>query len=93
MAGLVPAFTDGQHVYLDDDATTTVGAHLTGRVDLAGRLVRVERSCTGWQDRRNWIVRQLHHGRVDGMPVFRFDDEWLFTVVEPLPDQRRQTSN
>ena len=40
----VAAFTDGRHFYFDDDNAARVGAHLTGRLDLAGRLVRVERS-------------------------------------------------
>lgn len=93
MADPVSAYIDGQHFYFDDATTAEVGAHLTGRVDLSGRLVNVERTGIGWREQRGWINRPLHHRRVTGTPVFRFDDEWLFTVVQTLPEQRRQRSN
>jgi hypothetical protein len=91
----VQAFTDGLHYYFDDDATARVGAQLTGRRDLAGRLVRVQRNAVGWEEHRNRVVRQLHRRHIDGRTVFRFDEEWLFTAIAPavssaggLGDQR-----
>ena len=93
MAEPVPTFTDGLHVYFDDATTARVGAHLTGRVDLAGRPVHVDRSGVGWREHRGLNIRSLHHRHVAGSSVFRFDDEWLFTVVEPVPHQRRQGSD
>ncbi len=82
-AGPLPAYTDGQHYYFDDDAVARAGAHLSGLLDLAGRPVRVERTGSGWQEFRGRQQRQLHQRHVDGRSVYRFDDEWLFTLVRP----------
>jgi hypothetical protein len=79
----VEAFTDGQHFYFDDATVARVGAHLTGLVDLAGRPVRIERTEQGWHEQRGQHIRQLHQRHVRGRVVYRFDDEWLFTVVSP----------
>ena len=79
----VAAYTDGQHYYFDDDNIARVGAHLTGLLDLAGRTVRVERSGRGWHEQRDRQVRPLHQRHIGGQNYFRFDDEWLFTVVSP----------
>lgn len=80
----VPAYTDGRYFYFDDDNAARVGAHLTGRLDLAGRPVRVERSDTGWCEHRGGSHRRpLHQRHIDGQVVYRFDEEWLFTVVTP----------
>lgn len=80
----VEAYTDGRHFYFDDDNVARVGAHLTRRLDLAGRSVRVERSAAGWCEQRGaGHVRLLHHRHVGGQVVYRFDEEWLFTVVSP----------
>lgn len=81
--GPLNAYTDGQHFYFDDDAVARAGAHLSGQLDLAGRTVTVERSASGWQEFRGRQERPLHQRSVDGRPVFRFDEEWLFTVVRP----------
>ena len=79
----VDAYTDGQHFYFDDANIARVGAHLTGLLDLAGRPVRVERSGPGWHEQRGLQERPLHRRHIDGRTYFRFDDEWLFTVVSP----------
>ena len=87
----VDAFTDGQHFYFDDAGVARLGAHLTGRLDLAGRSVRVERSEEGWYEQRGRQILPLHQRRVGGRTVFRFDQEWLFTVVPaaiPAQEQR-----
>jgi hypothetical protein len=81
--GPLPAYTDGQHYYFDDDAVARAGAHLSGLLDLAGRPVTVERSASGWQEFRGRQERPLHQRHVAGKRVFRFDEEWLFTVVRP----------
>lgn len=81
----IDAFTDGQHYYFDDANTARIGAHLTGRLDLAGRPVRVERTESGWSELRGTQERPVHLREVDGRPVYRFDDEWLFTVAMPQP--------
>lgn len=81
------AYTDGQHFYFDDASTARVAAHLTGRLDLAGRPVRVERTRFGWSELRGHQERPLHQRHIDGRPVFRFDDEWLFTVALLHPRQ------
>lgn len=81
--GPLPAYTDGHHYYFDNDAVARAGAHLSGLRDLAGRLVTVERSESGWQEFRGAQERSLHQRRIGGRQVFRFDDEWLFTVVRP----------
>lgn len=83
LIGPVAAFTDGQHFYFDHAGVARVGAHLSGSLDLAGRPVRVERNDSGWQEQRGRQVRQLHQRRINGADVFRFDEEWLFRVVEP----------
>jgi hypothetical protein len=89
----VPAFTDGQHFYFDDATVARVGAHLSGRLDLAGRPVRIERSDQGWHEQRGRHIRPLHQRSVNGEPVFRFDEEWLFSVVpEPIPAQQQNLS-
>ena len=79
----VDAYTDGQHFYFDDVNAAHIGAHLTGRLDLAGRPVRVERGHTGWTEHRGASVRQVHQRHIGGHTVFRFDTEWLFTIVHP----------
>ena len=92
MLSPVDAFTDGQHFYFDDAAVARIGAHLTGDLDLAGRFVRVERSDAGWQEQRGREIRQLHQRRIRGQSVFRFDREWLFSVVPvaiPAQEQHR----
>ena len=81
--GPLPAYTDGQHYYFDDDAVALAGVHLSGLRDLAGRTVTVERSASGWQELRGRQERPLHQRHVQGRQVFRFDDEWLFTMVRP----------
>ena len=81
--GPLPAYTDGHHYYFDDDAVVRAGAHMSGLRDLAGRTVTVERSASGWHEFRDRQERQLHQRHIAGQPVFRFDDEWLFTVVRP----------
>ena len=81
--GPLPAYTDGQHFYFDHDAVARAGAHLSGLRDLAGRTVTVQQSESGWQELRGDQERSLHQRHVDGRQVFRFDDEWLFTVVRP----------
>ena len=75
--------TDGRHFYFDEDNTARVAADLTGRRDLAGRPVRVERTSTGWREQRGTQVRPLRQRRINGRVVYRFDEEWLFTVVTP----------
>ncbi len=81
----VAAYTDGRYFYFDDDNAARVGAHLTGRLDLAGRPVRVERTHVGWCEQRGRShFRPLHHRHIGGRVVYRFDEEWLFTVVTPL---------
>lgn len=81
--GPLPAYTDGHHYYFDDAAVAQAGAHLSGLLDLAGRTVSVERSASGWQEYRGQQERSLHQRHISGRQVFRFDDEWLFTVVRP----------
>jgi hypothetical protein len=81
--GPLPAYTDGHHYYFDDAAVAQAGAHLSGLLDLAGRTVSVERSASGWQEYRGRQERSLHQRHIAGRQVFRFDDEWLFTVVRP----------
>lgn len=81
--GPLPAYTDGHHFYFDDDAVARAAAHLSGLLDLAGRPVTVERSETGWQEFRGRQERPLHQRHIGGRQVFRFDEEWLFTVVRP----------
>lgn len=81
--GPLPAFTDGQHYYFENHAVAQAGAHLSGLLDLAGRTVTVQRSASGWQEYRGAQERPLHQRHIDGRQVFRFDDEWLFTVVRP----------
>jgi hypothetical protein len=89
----VPAFTDGQHFYFDDAGVARVGAHLTGRLDLAGRSVRIERSDQGWHEQRGSHIRPLHQRSINGEPVFRFDEAWLFSVVTgPIPPQQQNLS-
>lgn len=78
------AYTDGRYCSFADDNAARVGAHLTGRLDLAGRPVRVERTHLGWCEQRGRShLRRLHHRRIGGRVVYRFDEEWLFTVVTP----------
>ena len=90
----VAAYTDGRYFYFDDDNAARVGAHLTGRLDLAGRPVRIERSATGWCEQRGaHHVRLLHHRHIGGRVVYRFDEEWLFTVVEPPAPAVQQCSS
>ncbi len=81
--GPLPAYTDGHHYYFDDEAVAQAGARLSGLLDLAGRTVSVERSLSGWQEFRGQQERPLHQRHIAGRQVFRFDDEWLFTVVRP----------
>ena len=79
------AYTDGQHFYFDDANTARIAAHLTGRQDLAGRLVRVERTTCGWSEMRGGQQRPVHQRHINGRTVYRFDDEWLFNVTLPHP--------
>ena len=85
--GPVDAYTDGQHFYFDDASTARVAAQLTGRLDLAGRPVRVERTRFGWSELRGRQERPLHQRHISGRAVYRFDEEWLFTVTFPHPRQ------
>ena len=87
----VDAFTDGRHFYFDSTNVARVAAHLTGASDLAGRAVRIERSMTGWHEQHGDQIRPLHQRRIDGRTVYRFDEEWLFTVT--MPTQREDQSN
>lgn len=87
----VDAYTDGQRFYFDDANAARVGAQLTGQSDLAGRLVSVQRTASGWSELRGRQVRPLHQRHIDGRTVYRFDEEWLFTVT--VPAQRRPDSN
>ena len=86
----VPAYTDGHRFFFDDTAVAQVGHHLNGRLDLAGRPVTVLRAAQGWQMQRGSTARLLHQRHIAGAPVYRFDDEWLFTPVSPPPAQRGQ---
>lgn len=88
----VGAFTAGQYFYFDDASTARVGAHLTGRLDLAGRPVRVERTRFGWAELRGRQERPLHQRHIDGRVVYRFDEEWLFTVTVTFPHPRQPTA-
>jgi hypothetical protein len=82
----VDGYTDGLHFYFDDSNAARIGAHLTGLLDLAGRPVRVERTDSGWSEQRGTRVQALHQRHIAGRTVYRFDDEWLFTVA--MPHQR-----
>ena len=92
LATPVPAYTDGQRFYFDDSTMAVVGKHLTGRLDLAGRLVLVERASQGWQEQRGPAVHPLHERRIAGGVVYRLDDEWLFTPVAPRSAARQRCS-
>ena len=81
--GPLPAYTDGHHFYFDDEAVARAGVHLSRLHDLAGRAVTVARSAFGWQELRGQQERPLHQRHIAGQQVFRFDEEWLFTVVRP----------
>ncbi len=85
----VAAYTDGRYFYFDDDNAARVGAHLSGRLVRpawpAGRPVRGERTHVGWCEQRGrGHLRHLHHRHFGGRIVYRFDEEWLFTVITPL---------
>lgn len=88
----VEAYTDGQHFFFDDANTAAVGAQLTGHLDLAGRPVRVERTEFGWRELRGGQERPVHQRHIDGRVVYRFDEEWLFTVVT-IPHPRQEISS
>lgn len=79
----VAAYTDGRHFYFAEADAARVGAHLTGQVDLAGRVVRIERGDTGWAEHHGPTIVQVHQRHINGRTVFRFDTEWLFTVAAP----------
>lgn len=81
----VDAYTDGQHFYFDEVNAARVGAQLTGRRDLSGRPVKVQRTAAGWAEERGTQVRPAHLRHVAGHAVYRFDEEWLFTVTFPHP--------
>lgn len=78
----IDAYTDGHRLYFDEANISIVGRQLTGSTDLAGRIVQVQRDDSGWHERRgNAVPRQLRRRLVQGKPVYRVDDEWLFTEV------------
>jgi hypothetical protein len=81
------AYTDGQRFYFDEANAARVGAQLTGQSDLAGRPVTVQRTGSGWSELRGHQVRPAHQRHIGGRTVYRFDEEWLFTVT--VPTQRR----
>ena len=81
----VDAYTDGQHFYFDEANAALVAARLTGRFDLSGRPVTVRRTAAGWAEVRGTQVRPAHLRHVAGRAVYRFDEEWLFTVTLPNP--------
>ena len=64
-----------------------MNTHLTGLLDPAGRPVRVERTDTGWAEHRGSQIRPVHQRHISGRPVYRFDEEWLFTTVSSQPRQ------
>lgn len=57
-------------------------ARLTGRRDLSGRTVAVQRTEQGLRFAAS-RKGQVHHRQIADVQVFRFDDEWLFTEVRP----------
>ena len=81
----VDAYTDGQHFYFDEANAARVGEQLTGRLDLSGRPVTVQRTAAGWAEIRGTQVRAAHLWHVAGRAVYRFDEEWLFTVTVTAP--------
>lgn len=83
----VDGYTDGHHFYFDEANAAVIGAQLTGRLDLSGRPVTVERTQGGWSERRGTQVRPAHLRHIAGQAVYRFDDEWLFTVTFAHPRQ------
>ena len=95
-AGLLdpfPAYTDGRRFFFDDATVARIGEHLTGQLDLAGRTVRVQRTAQGWQEQRGTAIHLLHQRHIVGGPVYRFDDEWLFTPVTPGRQAQQPRSN
>ena len=83
----VDAYTDGRHCWFDDANAARIGAQLTGRLDLAGRPVRVERGTAGWAEHHGPGVRRLHQRHPNGHTVFWFDTEWLYTIATPQPER------
>lgn len=81
--GPIRAFTDGYHVYFDDQALDIIAARLKGTPDLAGRPVWIERWPAGWQEQRGTNEPQvLHRRNIHGRAHYRLDEEWIFTIVE-----------
>lgn len=84
--GPLTSFTDGLRFYFDDNETARLAAHLTGTDDLAGRTVRISRTKKGWEEKRGKKSAQhLRERLVDGVTVYRLDEEWLFTAA---PDSK-----